>query len=132
MSARHEPQKSSRELGTLESVAEENIFYNYNGSEADLVSFHLSNQNTLTLYFPEQGVCRLLPDAQGKQYSSPSSFSKNFNCPIGFVPILGPVDHHELPHEKEAARLALFNYRAARNFRNIWHHYPDKFDDFRS
>ena len=32
--------------------------------------------------------------------------------------------------EKEAARLALFNYRAARNFRNIWYHFPEKFDDF--
>ena len=28
--------------------------------------------------------------------------------------------------------LALFNYRAARNFRNIWYHYPERFDAFRS
>jgi predicted ATP-dependent endonuclease of OLD family len=28
--------------------------------------------------------------------------------------------------------LALFNYRAARNFRNIWYHYPTKFDEFRA
>jgi predicted ATPase len=55
-----------------------------------------------------------------------------FNCPIGFVPILGPVEHHEQLYEKEAARLALFNYRASRNFRNIWYHYPDKFEEFRA
>jgi hypothetical protein len=44
---------------------------------------------------------------------------------------LGPVEHNEPLYEKEAARLALFNYHAARNFRNIWYHYPEKFDKFR-
>lgn len=113
------------------SVAEENIFYNYDDQEAASVVFHLSNQNSLTLYFPEQGVCYLLPDAQGKSFGSPSTFEKHFNCPIGFVPILGPVDHHEQLYEREAARLALFSYTAARNFRNIWHHFPEKFPEFR-
>lgn len=28
--------------------------------------------------------------------------------------------------------MALFNYRAARNFRNIWYHYPDRSPEFRS
>jgi len=46
------------------------------------------------------------------------------------VPILGPVDHHEPLYDKDAARLALFSYGAARNFRNIWHHYPEDFDQF--
>jgi energy-coupling factor transporter ATP-binding protein EcfA2 len=117
---------------TAISIAEENIFYNYDDSEAAEVSFQLSNQNVLRLFFPEPKVCLLLADAQGKQCSQPSTFRKQFDCPIGFVPILGPVEHHEPLYEKEAARLALFNYRAARNFRNIWYHYPDKFDDFRS
>jgi len=113
------------------SVAEENIFFNYDDEEAAYVVFQLSNGNSLTLYFPEQGVCYLIPDAQGKNFGSPSNFEKHFNCPIGFVPILGPVDHHEQRYEKEAARLALFSYTAARNFRNIWHHYPEKFQAFR-
>ena len=47
------------------------------------------------------------------------------------MPILGPVEHHEPLYQMDAARRALFNYRAARNFRNIWHHYPEKFDRFR-
>ncbi len=33
--------------------------------------------------------------------------------------------------EKDAARLASFNYRAARSFRNIWSHYPEDFEEFR-
>ena len=61
-----------------------------------------------------------------------AAFRSRFKCPIGFVPILGPVDHNEKLYEKEAARLALFNYRAARNFRNIWYHYSEHFDSFRT
>lgn len=114
------------------SIAEENIFYNYDASEAATVTFKLSNGNELILCFPQQGACYLIPEAQGKAIRTTSSFRSNFNCPIGFVPILGPVEHHEQLFEKEAARLALFNYRAARNFRNIWYHYPEKFDAFRA
>jgi hypothetical protein len=69
-----------------------------------------------------------MADAQGRRIESPASFRSNFNCPIGFVPILGPVEHNENLFEKEAARLALFNYRATRNFRNILYHYPESFD----
>jgi energy-coupling factor transporter ATP-binding protein EcfA2 len=114
------------------SVAEENIFYNYDESEAAAVTFKLSNKNELLLYFPERGACHLIVESQGKPVRGPSSFRSQFNCPIGFVPILGPVEHNEPLFEKEAARLALFNYRAARNFRNIWYHYPERFDEFRS
>jgi len=113
------------------SVAEENIFYNYEEDEPAEVVFRLSNSNSLTLFFPERSTCFLLPDAQGRGFSDPTSFKRQFDCPIGFVPILGPVEHHELLYGREAARLALFNYRAARNFRNIWHHYPERFDEFR-
>ncbi|MCY4379408.1 MAG: AAA family ATPase [Candidatus Dadabacteria bacterium] len=48
------------------------------------------------------------------------------------MPILGPVEHREPLYQSEAARRALFNYTAARNFRNIWHHYPEHFDRFRT
>ena len=112
------------------SVAEENIFYNYDDSEPAYIVFTLSNGHTLTLFFPESGSCTLIADASGRVLETPSAFNANFDCQIGFVPILGPVDHNEQLYEKEAARLALFNYRAARNFRNIWYHYPDRFDEF--
>lgn len=114
------------------SVAAENIFYNYEDDVPASVVFKISNNNELMLYFPEQGVCRLIPTTQGRPIQNTTAFKNNFKCPIGFVPILGPVEHHEPLYEKEAARLALFSYTAARNFRNIWHHYPDEFDQFRS
>jgi energy-coupling factor transporter ATP-binding protein EcfA2 len=114
------------------SVAEENIFFNYDDSEPASVTFTLSNRHTLLLFFPEQRVCNLILDTQARPILNPSTFKSHFRCPVGFVPILGPVEHNEPLYEKEAARLALFSYRAARNFRNIWYHYPDKFDAFRT
>ena len=83
------------------SVAEENLFYNYDASEPATVRFLISNRNELTLYFPEQGSCYLIPDANGKQPRSPSAFRTHFNCLIGFVPILGPVEHEESLYETD-------------------------------
>lgn len=113
------------------SVAGENLFYNYDDSVAASVTFSISGGNSLRLYFPEPDICYLIPDAQGRRCDSPAEFRKLFECSIGFVPVLGPVDHDEKLSNKETARLALFNYRAARNFRNIWWHFEDKFEEFR-
>jgi hypothetical protein len=113
------------------SVGSDNIFYNYDDSEPAQISFKLSNNNELLLYFPERGSCYLIADSKNRVVRSTTIFKSEFNCPIGFVPILGPVDENEQLYEKEAARLALFNYRAARNFRNIWYHFPEKFSVFR-
>ena len=113
------------------SIAEENLFYNYDEEEAASVRFRLASGNSLLLYFPERETCYLIPDAQGRTCNAPAAFRANFKCQIGFVPILGPVEHRERLYEKEAARLALFNYGAARNFRNIWYHFPEEFEEFR-
>jgi predicted ATPase len=113
------------------SVAEENLFFDYDDDEAASVRFRLASGNSLLLYFPEHGACRLIPDARGHACSSPASFKTEFRCPVGFVPILGPVDQIEELNERETARRALFNYRAARNFRNIWYHFPDGFETLR-
>ncbi len=113
-------------------IAEENLFFDYRDDEPAYIKFTLASQNTLTLYFPETGTCYLIPDAQGKSCITPSAFKANFRCKIGFAPILSPVDHKERLYQAEAARLALLNYEASRNFRNIWHHFPERFEEFRS
>lgn len=113
------------------SVGEENIFFDYDDSQPASVTFSLTGSKKLLLYFAEQESCVLIASHRQRSISSASQFRKSFNCPIGFVPILGPVEHKERLYGKEAARLALFNYRAARNFRNIWYHYPKHFDSFR-
>jgi len=112
-------------------VATENVFYNYDDTTPAKVTFRLSNGAELLLYFPERDVCLMIPETGGKQVTTTSQFKKQFDITIGFVPVLGPVEHNEQLYQKEAARLALITHRAARNFRNIWHHYPDEFDEFR-
>lgn len=113
------------------SVAEENVFFDYNDDQAAIIKFKLASGNALMLYFPEQGECYLIPDAGGRTCGSPTTFKSQFKCQIGFVPILGPVEQVEELNERETARRALFNYRAARNFRNTWYHFQDGFDDLR-
>jgi len=114
-------------------VATENVFLNYEDAEPAIVTFKLSNGNEMLLYFKEVGSCSLICRTDGGWgIRSTSDFKSAYNAPIGFVPILGPVEHNEVLYQKEAARLALLTHRAARNFRNIWQHYPDNFDEFRS
>jgi hypothetical protein len=115
------------------AVATENIFFDYDDSQPAVVRFRISNGNELLLFFPEPGVCTLICEPKGKPIvMSTTSFKAEYNVSIGFVPILGPVGHNERVYEKEAARLALLTHDAARNFRNIWHHYPEDFGQFRS
>lgn len=112
-------------------IATENIFTNYDDSEPATIEFRLSSGDKLRLVFPENDLCYLVCDAQDKRISTPSAFKKTYQVSVGFVPVLGPVEHNEPLYQKEAARLALLTHRASRNFRNIWHHYPNDFQKFK-
>lgn len=112
-------------------ISSENIFSDYDDSEPAQIRFRLSNGNHLLLHFPEQGDCILIAETNDRMPRSPSQFKALFDVEIGFVPILGPVDQKELLYSKEAARLALLAAGASRNFRNIWFHYPEGFNEFR-
>ncbi|MDE3068242.1 MAG: AAA family ATPase, partial [Verrucomicrobiota bacterium] len=111
-------------------ISTENVFHNYDESIPATVEFRLSNGNSLNLYFPERGECYMIPISD-QFIRTPSDFKKHFGVTIGFVPVLGPVDHDEKLFEKEAARLALLSHGASRNFRNIWYHFPNGFAEFR-
>lgn len=112
-------------------IATENIFSDYDVTQPATIEFRLSGGNKLELIFPEQNACYLRCKTDGKPVRSPASFKKEFNATVGFVPVLGPVEHEERLFQKDAARLALLTHRASRNFRNIWYHYPEEFDEFR-
>jgi energy-coupling factor transporter ATP-binding protein EcfA2 len=111
-------------------VSTENVFHNYDDSSPATVKFRLSNGNELLLFFPEQGVCNLIPQAS-RPLRSTTNFRSQFDVNVAFVPILGPVDHNERLYKAEAARLALLSPNASRNFRNIWYHFPEGFRQFR-
>ena len=134
--AAHIPSSKIMEKGYLVPledlpVATENIFTNYDDSDPAIIEFTFSSGNKLKLVFPENNICYLICDPKGKIVSTPSEFKKTYNATVGFVPVLGPVEHNEQLYQKEAARLALLTHRASRNFRNIWYHYPDEFSQFR-
>lgn len=111
-------------------VSTENVFHNYNDGESALVTFKISDESQLKLYFRERGTCVLLPDCP-RVIRSPADFRRNFQVSVSFVPVLGPVDHEEPLYQEEAARLALLSHSASRNFRNIWHHFPENFPEFK-
>lgn len=111
-------------------IASENIFFDYDDSKAASIQFRISNANELLLFFPEQNVCRLIPVTRTKAITTKTTFKAQYNLSVAFVPILGPVEHNEPLYQEEAARLALITHRASRNFRNIWYHYPEYFDEF--
>lgn len=113
-------------------VSTENVFHNYDDSEAATVTFSLSNGNKLILYFPQRGACYLLTETIGRPVRQTAGFKREFDAAISFVPVLGPVDHNEPLYQREAARTALLSHGASRNFRNIWHHFPESFADFRT
>ena len=112
-------------------VSTENVFTNYDDSEAARIEFHLSDGKELHLIFPELGSCYLICVTSGPSIRTPRQFRTEFPITIGFVPVLGPVDHEEFLYQKEAARKALLTHGASRNFRNIWYHFPEEFDEFR-
>lgn len=112
-------------------IATENVFFDYDDTQPASVRFRISNGNELVLYFPEIGSCHLICETKRKAVVSTATFKSQYNLSIGFVPILGPVEHNEELYLKDAARRALLTHRAARNFRNIWHHYDEDFDEFR-
>lgn len=113
-------------------VATENIFHNYNDDSFAVIRFRLSDGTFLQLFFPENNVCYLNYESDKVTIRSPSEFKKHVNVEIGYVPILGPVEHKEPLYQKEAARLALLSHTASRNFRNIWFHYNEDFDQFKT
>lgn len=111
-------------------VSTENVFHNYQDDEPATINFKLSNGNELLLYFPEKGVCYLFPKAE-RLIRTTNEFKKHFDLTVSFVPVLGPVEHSERLFAAEAARRALLSHGASRNFRNIWHYFPEGFEDFR-
>jgi energy-coupling factor transporter ATP-binding protein EcfA2 len=112
-------------------VSTENIFTDYDDSAPATVDFRLSNGNELRLVFPAVGSCCLFCRPKSRAVQTTSAFKREYDASVGFVPVLGPVEHDEPLYQKEAARQALLSHRASRNFRNVWYHYPENFERFR-
>jgi AAA15 family ATPase/GTPase len=113
-------------------VATENVFYNYDDSAPAIIRFRLTDGSFLQVFFPAKGICYMNYESPNTIITSPKQFKEKVPIEIGYVPILGPVEHEEKLYQKEAARLALLTHAASRNFRNIWYHYKEDFDEFKT
>jgi hypothetical protein len=111
-------------------ISTENIFTDYDETEPASVEFEIAPGGKLRLIFPEAETCILVADTGTRAPQTPSEFKRAFDLTLSFVPVLGPVEHNEPLYLEDAARRALHTHRASRNFRNIWYHYPEKFEDF--
>ena len=112
-------------------VATENVFHDYDESAPAIIRFRLSDNSHLQVFFPVRNVCYFNYESTKQIIRSPKEFKESVIIEIGYVPILGPVEHTEKLYQIEAARLALLTHTASRNFRNIWFHYPDDFKEFK-
>lgn len=112
-------------------VATENVFHDYDDSVPAVIRFRLSDGSHLQVFFPARNVCYFNYEGINQIVRSPKEFKEVVTLEIGYVPILGPVEHTEKLYQKEAARLALLTHTASRNFRNIWFHYPEDFKEFK-
>jgi ABC-type Mn2+/Zn2+ transport system ATPase subunit len=110
-------------------ISLENVLTDYKGSESR-VTFHLTNRNTLTLIFPEDGGCVLLPQVDGGVVTSAAMFKREFPLSIVIVPVLGPVEHQEKLRERPTVIGGLSTHRASRHFRSYWHYAPQGFSAF--
>jgi len=111
-------------------ISLENVHTNYDTTIPSTVTFHMSNGNSLMLYFSSDREAVLTVLRAQKTIESPSKFRKEFPLKIGIVPVLGPVEHEEAYVSPETVNRGLVTHRASRHFRNYWHHFPDDFERF--
>ena len=110
-------------------ISIENVHTDYEDRDAT-IRFRLSNANTLTLVFPADGGCLLVPNAHGKQCHTPGFFKRHFPISIQTVPELGPLEYEETLLAEETVRRGLTTHRASSHFRNYWRLYSEGFDTF--
>lgn len=111
-------------------VSTANIHTDY-VEEVSTVSFRLTGGGVLTLLFPADGGCVLIPEAgNGAIIKSIGDFRRGFSLTLTVVPVLGPIEPEEMVYTEEAVQRGVSTHRASRHFRNYWHHFGDGFDEF--
>jgi hypothetical protein len=111
-------------------ISLENIHTDYSDAES-IVEFKLTNKNTQTLYFPDNGGCLIYWNSLGKAVATPSAFRREYPINIQVIPVLGPIEQEEMIVTDETVRRAAGTPRASRHFRNYWHKNPEGFLNFK-
>jgi energy-coupling factor transporter ATP-binding protein EcfA2 len=72
----------------------------------------------------------MIPSNVSLKNGTPRIFRKSFPINVGFIPVLGPLEHEETLIQERTVQRNLATHRASRNFRNYWYYFPDSFEDF--
>ena len=110
-------------------ISLENVHTDYNDRDGE-VTFTLDNGNKLSLLFPGDGGCILLPEAEHETISSARAFKGLFPIFLTVVPILGPVENREALRERDTVVAGLATQRASRHFRSYWYYNREGFQEF--
>jgi energy-coupling factor transporter ATP-binding protein EcfA2 len=110
-------------------ISIENVHTNL-ADEDTTITFRISNGNELQLFFPKDGPCLLIADAEGTPLGSPASFRNAFPISLAVIPVLGPVDHAEKLVLEETVERNLTTHRASGNFRSYWYRNDSEFEAF--
>ena len=96
-----------------------NIHSHYREEET-FVIFALDNGRRLTLFFNEEGSCRLCLDADIGALTTTAQLAKSYPIDIAVIPTLGPFEEDEELARDEYVRQWASGRRSHRLFRNIW------------
>jgi energy-coupling factor transporter ATP-binding protein EcfA2 len=110
-------------------VSIENVHTDYAETDS-VISFRLSNGNSMQLCFPQGGGILLLLEPAGKDVRTTASFKNAYPINIAAVPVLGPLEHEEDFVQLETVQRGLETHRASRHFRSYWRYHPGGFAEF--
>ena len=111
-------------------ISIENIHSDYTDADSR-IDFHFSNGNWIYLFFPAEGGANIYWETQGQSVTTPSSFRMVFPEEVNVIPVLGPVEQHEVIVREETVKRAAGTPTASRHFRNYWRMNPSGFSEFR-
>ena len=111
-------------------ISLENVHSDYVDSDSR-IDFRYSNGNRIHLLFPSEGGVTMYWTTTARTPVTPSAFRKAFPDVIQTIPVLGPIEQHELIVTDDTVRRAAGTSRASRHFRNYWRKNPEGFEAFR-
>lgn len=105
-----------------------NLRYNYNDSEETIIFAKFSDGTELEIIFPIEGKPYPNLLRNGKNIIDKSLREKI----LGIIPPVRTFEEEEKIQNKDYIRSIMVSHLTYKHFRNIWHWFPNEFDEFKS
>ncbi len=109
----------------------ENIQSDLNTDEPAVISFRLSGDKKLHLYFHFEHPVFLFFETPNKNPLTSNAFRAEFPVSIAIVPTLGPFETSEDLHDPDYVKRWYGSRRSPRMFRSFWYYNQEHFEEFR-